>query len=148
MNQRTKKIITRVWSIFTYNKFTPWIPVAVWMSVIFIASSITLTEGVSPFTYADKIVHFLEFGILGFFLYFALYASNPDSSYKLRIFISTFFTGLYGLSDEIHQLFVPTREFSIYDLLADIAGALFFSYVAYICQKNIFALFANRRHNR
>ncbi|MCD6268587.1 MAG: VanZ family protein, partial [Deltaproteobacteria bacterium] len=32
---------------------------------------------------------------------------------------------LYGLSDEIHQYYVPNREFSWMDLLADGAGGYF-----------------------
>lgn len=32
-------------------------------------------------------------------------------------------TCLYGLSDETHQLFVPTRSFQIKDLLVDVGGA-------------------------
>ena len=33
---------------------------------------------------------------------------------------------LYGLSDEIHQLYVPGRMFDILDILADSFGALLF----------------------
>ncbi len=33
------------------------------------------------------------------------------------------FSGLYGLSDEIHQFYVPGRSADPYDLIADISGA-------------------------
>ena len=33
------------------------------------------------------------------------------------------FAGLYGVSDEIHQIFVPMRVFSIDDIFANFAGA-------------------------
>ena len=32
---------------------------------------------------------------------------------------------LYAISDEIHQIFVPTRFFAISDILTDSAGILF-----------------------
>ena len=34
------------------------------------------------------------------------------------------FASLYGISDEVHQLFVPGRTFSIQDMMADGLGAL------------------------
>lgn len=137
MKQRIERIILHAWDIFTHNALTPWIPATAWMVIIFIGSSIMFTDSPSPFTYADKCVHFIEYGILGFLLYFAQYAKNPDSSSVMRIFLSTVMAGLYGLTDEIHQFYVPTREFSFYDLASDMAGALFFSWIAYLCQKKI-----------
>ncbi len=137
MKNLIRSFLRYSWKFFTYNAFTPWIPVITWMTVIFIGSSLVLKEGLSPFTYADKCVHFVEFGILGFLLYCALYISKPNLPSVLRILSAAILTGLYGLSDEIHQLYVPTREFSLYDLTADITGALFFSCLAYLCQKHM-----------
>lgn len=37
--------------------------------------------------------------------------------------LSLLMTGLYGVSDEVHQSFVPGRSASVYDALADVAGA-------------------------
>lgn len=39
----------------------------------------------------------------------------------LQVFI---IVSLYGLSDEIHQAFVPNRSCDALDLMADMAGAL------------------------
>jgi VanZ family protein len=33
-------------------------------------------------------------------------------------------TCLYALSDEVHQIFVPTRNFQVCDLIVDALGAL------------------------
>lgn len=43
------------------------------------------------------------------------------AAYVLTISICT----AYGLSDEIHQSFVPNRVFDWYDLLADFLGVCF-----------------------
>jgi VanZ family protein len=45
--------------------------------------------------------------------------------------MSVFIAAAYGLSDEIHQQFVPSRVASIYDLLADTIGA-FLGVLAYV----------------
>ncbi len=42
------------------------------------------------------------------------------------ILFSTLAAILYGLSDEIHQLYVPGRLFDVLDILADSFGALLF----------------------
>lgn len=41
---------------------------------------------------------------------------------KVLIF-SFIFSVLYGVSDELHQYFVPNRLCDLYDVLADAAGA-------------------------
>lgn len=37
--------------------------------------------------------------------------------------LSLLIAGLYGVSDEVHQYFVPGRSASAYDALADVLGA-------------------------
>jgi VanZ family protein len=64
-------------------------------------------------------VHFLEFGMLGIFLYNAF---RHTSSVKMP-FLWAIATGLiWGAIDEFHQYFVPGRMCSIWDFVADATG--------------------------
>lgn len=76
----------------------------------------------SPFAVPDKIAHLLEYSGFGFLLMRMLTFLNPEQNVVQHLI--WVFSGalLYGLSDEIHQYFVPGREFSWMDLLADGAG--------------------------
>lgn len=71
---------------------------------------------------ADKVIHFLEFGVyyllcLRFFSSFKKLAKcNND------VIIALIFSFLFALSDEIHQMYVMSRDSSMYDLLADYLG--------------------------
>jgi VanZ family protein len=103
-------------------KINPWILTILWMGIIFAGSSFELKPGASPFTYADKVAHFFEFGLLGILLFCSLKRSFAHLPATVLILLATALTGMYGLSDEIHQLYVPTREFSGYDIIADVSG--------------------------
>ena len=75
------------------------------------------------FSNSDKVVHFVCFGGLTFFWTFWFsrkkWISNP-----IRYFIITVtIVSIYGVVDEIHQSFVPGRECSFFDWLADTTGA-------------------------
>lgn len=61
----------------------------------------------------DKLVHAGVYALLGHFL--AQGSQRPLFSWSLAV--------LYGLSDEIHQMFVPGRVFDLGDWLADAGGA-------------------------
>jgi VanZ family protein len=72
----------------------------------------------------DKIIHFVEYSILGFFCHrsgFRIY----NSSY--------YFTLIFGFSfsifDEFWQSFVPGRNSSILDVIADLLGICFISFI-------------------
>lgn len=69
----------------------------------------------------DYILHGLAFGGLSFLLtiFFLFYLKLNYS-----IFLSLFFTLLYGLSDEAHQFFVPGRTPDLRDVVADFLGAV------------------------
>lgn len=76
------------------------------------------------FDFSDKIVHSLEFGLFGIFLYRAFRYSLIFS----RPYLLTLFVGLpYAVLDEIHQLFVPGRFSSIGDFTADAIGIIIFA---------------------
>jgi len=73
--------------------------------------------------HGDKLLHLVEYAILG---YLVARAAKNSSSLRLRANFRIFavaFAVIYGLSDELHQYFVPGREVEILDVLADGAGA-------------------------
>ena len=78
------------------------------------------------FPESDKVAHMLVYAPLGFLMVYAL--SRSTSSAKL-IFFGAFLAFLYGLTDEIHQYFVPGRDASALDAMADGTGAMIGSFM-------------------
>jgi|TARA_Y100000294_G_scaffold73730_1_gene69532 VanZ family protein len=74
----------------------------------------------------DKAIHFIEYGVLSFLFFFSLRKSFPGLKIKSAGVLAIMFSGLYGISDEVHQYFVPGREFSIGDMAANFIGAVVF----------------------
>lgn len=72
----------------------------------------------------DKVLHLLVFGLFGIFVYRAF-------KFYFRVkrpYIATLITCIpYAALDEIHQLFVPGRQQSLYDFLADVIGVVVFA---------------------
>ena len=100
-----------------------WLPVAIWMGVIFFFS--TLPEAMTPGRYIlpDKVCHAGEYFILALFILIAL-SRTGTAGLTASFWIVLLWVTVYGLSDEIHQLYVPTRHFDLMDLAADAGGAL------------------------
>jgi VanZ family protein len=111
------------------------------MIVIFYLSSLQfpVDENMELFEHADKVVHILiYFGLA--YLVSRNFLEKDIFGVKQKIYVFLF-VFLYGLSDEIHQLFVPTRFFDLYDLLADVVGAgisLVFSKKIFVIEEKIF----------
>ena len=98
-----------------------WGPVVVYLAFIFTLSSIAhppeLPAG------SDKHLHALLYSGLGFLLARAL-AGGLDRTVTLTVAISTtILAALYGVSDELHQYFVPPRQVELLDVVADTIGA-------------------------
>jgi VanZ family protein len=97
----------------------PLIAVSIWI----LSSMSTLPVPEMGIRLMDKILHAVAFGILAFALsfYFPLQAwkKRPWRSALLVVLI----TASYGAIDEFHQSFVPGRDMSVFDWLADITGA-------------------------
>lgn len=113
------------------SRLMKWFAVICYGALIFYLSSLSVSpEQLPPFFMFDKVLHLVEYGILGFLLYRAL----REESWTGKPILLAFVIGMaYGITDEFHQYFVPTRESDPFDLLADSAGsgigALFGSFI-------------------
>ena len=92
-----------------------------WMTTIFIASNQSSVLPPSLFSGMDKLMHLAAYGILGLLLLLSLKQWHKRLSWK-TVWLITLATTLYGLSDEIHQSFVPGRYPSLGDIVADGLG--------------------------
>ena len=73
----------------------------------------------------DKILHFGAYAILSFLLYYALSIQNKLLLIRKFPGIFTFLLAfIFGLLNEFHQLFIPSRSFNKFDLLANLLGSL------------------------
>ena len=100
-----------------------WGPVVAYALLIFFLSSQSTPSRYIPGFFSDvsdKILHAIEYGLLAILLYRAFKHTVPT---KRTMALSIFLAMAYGLSDELHQWFVPNREADIWDLLADGCGA-------------------------
>jgi VanZ family protein len=73
---------------------------------------------------SDKLLHLAGYALLGV-LFYRAYRSRWENMPARRLFwLSAASTALYGLSDELHQYFVPYRNADVMDAAADAAGGL------------------------
>jgi len=99
-----------------------WLPPVLYAAFIFFLSSLPGKDYPYPFFSVDKVVHLVEYAVLGYLLARAFgYNLSDKKSLFIRAFSVSF---LYGLSDEFHQWFVPYRVVSFMDMLANAAGSL------------------------
>jgi VanZ family protein len=93
------------------------------MALIFYVSSLS-DPGLPPGAMSDKTAHFLVYGALGGALMRALAGGRSARMTALCVGAAMLFATLYGISDEIHQAFVPLRTPDWRDVVADALGAL------------------------
>ena len=125
-----------------------WIAVVLCMGAIFFFSSqpATVSQSVSDrFAFLLKLpfgsfivrkgAHFLEFAGLAVLIFNALHSTCG----KFRPFTAFAITAIYGITDEIHQLFVEGRACRFFDWLVDCSGAaaavIFVSLIIILSQK-------------
>jgi len=111
-------------------KFIFFLPSLFYYALIFFLSSKSYHVNVDVL-YFDKIIHFFEFGILGFLLSLGFFVFNTSLRNK---FVLVFFTAsILAVLDEVHQLFVPLRIMEVLDLAADLVGIIvgFFVFVCF-----------------
>ena len=95
----------------------------VYCIIIYYLSSKSSFPVPPPFPFFDKIAHFCLFGGLSAILAAGLQLAEHEYSAGMLFMIPVGFCIIYGLSDEVHQLFVASRTFAVGDIAADTAGA-------------------------
>ena len=121
--------------------FRYWFPLIIYCILIFLQSSFPSIESIPELPYTDKLLHFFAYAVLGALFLRAYKTLQIRNNLKLLIILSVLSSSLYGISDEIHQHFVPSRSFEYVDILADVLGSLF---GVFICQFIMEKLIDNR----
>lgn len=73
---------------------------------------------------SDKLIHAGVFGLLGLLTCRALKVCLPTWPQASIALLSVFVTVFYGVTDELHQLFVPQRMVELADVAANSVGAV------------------------
>ena len=97
------------------------LPLVVYCGLIFYLSSQSGID-LPSFSQSDKLLHLVEYAVLGALAYRFFQRVLPEKSKTFLVMVSFLFALVYGLSDEFHQSFVSGRDSSYFDILADGAG--------------------------
>ena len=103
-----------------------WLPVAAYAGLIFYLSSLSQPQEYIPPLLAelgDNILHAVEYGLLGVLCYRAFRHGAGAWAGRYAWQLAIVAAAAYGVTDEIHQAFVPLREAEAGDLLMDTIGA-------------------------
>ena len=134
--------------------FLWWVPVIIWAGVIFYMSTRTFGPSFSNRLLGDflailhlevsnhtfhllefgfrKLGHLTEYSIFAIFLYHALGDDHRASWNARKALACIQLAGLYSLTDEFHQSFVPGRGPSIVDCGIDTIGATLGMVIVYL----------------
>lgn len=112
------------------------LPALVWIGIIFWLSSLHRIPNIH-IPMADKIAHASFYGVLCGLFYRALFLQEKFPSIRqCALCAAWLFTILYGITDEIHQLYVWGRSSDILDVTADATGGLIFVILFSLYQKH------------
>lgn len=100
-----------------------WCPAILWAGSIFYLSTRPASGLPAPwFLSNDKLVHAVAYGLLSLAVYFAVRWGHQRPPLAAAL-TGTLLASLYGASDEVHQMFTPTRFPDVWDWVADTVGA-------------------------
>jgi VanZ family protein len=119
------RTVACVMAINLKKKVAYWFPVVVLCIAIFVQSCLPAFDVGPRFQFKDKFLHAIVYGLLAS-LFFRAYHAGGDCRKSLlsTLVISVCFATLYGISDEIHQAFVPGRYLDGMDAVANFIGSV------------------------
>ena len=104
-----------------------WIFVFYVIAILFLSIQSSENLGIfSEFWKHDKIIHFIEYLLLGFLLINALIITTVDQQ-KWKY--SILFLLIFPIIDELLQYYTPTRITEIMDAVVDICGGITGAYI-------------------
>ena len=107
-----------------FKRFTlHWLPLILYCVLIYIQSANPSPEQIPSFPFVDKLLHFAAYGVMGILFYRAFQTLRIRENKQILILLSVISATLYGISDEIHQSFVPFRDAELADVIADFIGS-------------------------
>lgn len=106
-------------STTTKTKIISLLVATLYVSLVFLLSSIPGKPNYQVPYNLDKLVHIIEYAVLGALIGYVL------RSWGVKGFVlkSVIITSIIGLCDEIYQSYTPFRDSSMLDALADSIGA-------------------------
>ena len=117
-----------------------WLPLIVYCLAIYIQSDLPASEHIPSFEFSDKVLHFFAYFVMGILFYRAYQTLRVKNDPRMLILLSVVSASLYGISDEIHQYYVPFRDVSILDAIANMLGA--------VCGVYLYHLWATSKFRR
>lgn len=97
-----------------------WGPVVAWMAVIFFASARPIPGPAQELP--DWTSHVAAYAVLGALMSRAVAGGRPLVSAREALLAAALATA-YGITDEVHQAFVPERHPDVRDAAFDLAGS-------------------------
>jgi len=98
-----------------------WGPVAAWMALIFFVSARPLPGSVQGMP--DWTTHVAAYAVMGLLMARAVSGGRRLVTAREAVLALTLSTA-YGVSDEIHQAFVPERNADVRDAVSDLVGSV------------------------
>ncbi|MFO7708559.1 MAG: VanZ family protein [Desulfobacterales bacterium] len=98
-------------------------PLIAYCTFIVIQSHLPSPVELPEVSHVDKLLHAGAYGVMAVLFYRTYRAGWPQAGRRALLWASVASAALFGLSDEIHQFFVPERTADPLDFLADAAGA-------------------------
>ena len=126
-------LLNQIYSILEANKkllvFTPFF--LLW-GILFTLTSIPSDSMPIELGIHDKIEHLIAYFAFSGMLYLTLHFQNKFISFsRNNILWTVFFSSIYGILDELHQIPIPGRYFDLLDLLANEIGIFLGVYLTY-----------------
>lgn len=110
-----------------------WLPPILLMGIIFMLSSrqsIAISDEMAVNFSFFKTLHIVEYAFLTLLFFRAVFLTKKMLDQHM-ISLSISFSVIYGITDEIHQTFVPTRTGQPRDVLIDLIGILLMALIIY-----------------
>lgn len=101
------------------------VPSLAWMILIFLLSSresVSVSEKYWTNFLVFKSLHVIEYAVLTLLNTLAIVKNNTHITFRKAVLVAALLALAYAASDEMHQLYVPTRTGNIRDVLVDSIG--------------------------